>query len=233
MVTPQASRPKIYDPNAHPELAEMRRGPRPWLVPLLGVIFVALVAVSIGLTASSPNSDASAASVIRYYTDNKGRLQSAAIMTAVSIPAGLFFFALLRDYLRRSERARPYATIALVGAIVFASGGALTAGLQLALADVPDRLTPGAAQALNIMNNDLTAGLLIGGLATMQLGYGVAILLGKAFPTWLGWLTIAIGIVSLLGPLAFIGLLATGVWVLIVSAMIYPKLRDESPAPTS
>jgi hypothetical protein len=233
MVTPHAARPKIYDPEAHPELAEMRRGPRPWLVPLLGVIFVALLAVSIGLTASTPNSDSSAASVIRYYTDNQNRLRAAAIMTGVSIPAGLFFFALLREYLRRSERARPYATIALAGAIVFAAGGAVTAGLQFALADVPDRLAPGAAQALNILNNDLTAGLLIGGLATMQFGYGVAILIGKAFPKWLGWLTVVIGVVSLLGPLAFIGLLATGVWVLIVSAMIYPKLRDESPAPTT
>jgi hypothetical protein len=154
-------------------------------------------------------------------------------MTGVSIPAGLFFFALLREYLRRSERARPYATIALAGAIVFAAGGAVSAGLQLTLADVPSQLTPGAAQALNIMNNDLAAGLLIGGLATMQFGYGVAILIGKAFPKWLGWLTVAIGVVSLLGPLAFIGLIATGVWVLIVSAMIYPKLRDESPPPAS
>jgi hypothetical protein len=233
MVTPHAARPKIYDPEAHPELAEMRRGPRPWLIPLLGLIFVVLLGVSIGLTSSTPDSNSSAASVIRYYTDNQNQLRAAAIMTAVAIPAGLFFFALLREYLRRSERARPYATIALAGAIVFAAGGAVSAGLQLTLADVPSQLTPGAAQALNIMNNDLAAGLLIGGLATMQLGYGVAILLGKAFPKWLGWLTIVIGVVSLLGPIGFFGLLATGVWVLIVSAMIYPKLRDESPAPTS
>lgn len=233
MVTPHAARPKIYDPNAHPELAEMRRGPRPWLVPLLGVIFVALLAVSIGLSSSTPNSDASSISVIRYYTDHQNQLRASAIMTGISIPAGLFFFALLREYLRRSERARPYATIALAGAIVFAAGGAISAGLSFALADVPDRLTPASAQALNILNNDLTAGLLIGGLATMQFGYGVAMLLGKAFPTWLAWLTIAIGVVSLLGPLAFIGLIATGVWILIVSAMIYPKLRDESPAPTT
>jgi hypothetical protein len=233
MVTPHAARPKIYDPSAHPELDENRRGPRPWLVPLLGLIFVVLLGVSIGLTSSTPDSNSSAASVVSYYTSNQNRLRAAAIMTAVAIPAGLFFFSLLREYLRKSERARPYATIALAGAIVFAVGGAVTAGIQLTLADVPAQLTPGAAQALNIMNNDLTAGLLIGGLATMQFGYGVAFLIGKAFPTWLGWLTIVIGVVSLLGPLAFIGLIATGVWVLIVSGMIYPRLRDESPAPMS
>ena len=233
MVTPQAARPKIYDPNAHPELDENRRGPRPWLVSLLGVIFVALLAVSIGLSSSTPNSDSSAVSVIRYYTDHQNQMRAAAIMTGVAIPAGLFFFALLREYLRRSERARPYATIALAGAILFAASGAIAAGLSSRWPMCRTGSDSRCAQALNIMNNDLNAALLIGGLATMQLGYGVAILLGKAFPTWLGWLTVVIGVVSLLGPLAFIGIIATGVWILIVSAMIYPKLRDESPAPAS
>jgi hypothetical protein len=46
MVTPHAARPRIYDPEAHPELAESRRGARPWLVPLLGVIFFALLAAT-------------------------------------------------------------------------------------------------------------------------------------------------------------------------------------------
>ena len=227
MVTPHAARPKIYDPNAHPELAESPRGPGPWLLPLLGIVFVVLVAVSIGLSTSAPSSNASPASVVRYYTDNQNRMRASGIMTAVAIPAGLFFFALLREFLRRSERARPYATIALAGAIVFAAGGAISAGLSLTLADVPNQLTPGAAQALNVLNSDLTAGLLIGGLATMQFGYGVAILLGKAFPKWLGWVTIAIAIavVSLLGPLAFFGLIATGIWILIVSGMIYPRVQ--------
>jgi hypothetical protein len=230
MVTPQAARPRIYDPDAHPELAESRRGPRPWLVPLLGLIFVVLFGVGIGLTWSMPDSNASPPTIVQYFSAHQGQLRASALVTAGAVVAGLFFFTLLRDYLRRSERARPYATVALAGAIIFAAGGALSAGLSLAMADVPNQLTPGAAQTLNLLNNDLTGGLLIGGLATMQLGFGVAFLLGKAFPTWLGWVTIAIGIVSLAGPLAFIGLLATAVWVLIVSAMIYPRLKDETPA---
>jgi uncharacterized protein involved in cysteine biosynthesis len=68
------------------------------------------------------------------------------------------------------------------------------------------------------------------GLAAMQLGFGVAFLVGKAFPAWLGWLSIVIGVVALLGPLAFLALMATGVWVLIVSAMIYPRLAAGSEA---
>lgn len=226
MVRLHAAHPKIYDPEAHPELDTSRSGPPAWLVPLLGVIFVAVLAVGFGLGWSMPNSDASPGSVVRYYVDHHGRTNTAAILTAVSVPVGLFFFVLLREFLLKSERARPFSTIALAGAIVFGCGGALSAGLTFSLTDVPSRLTPGAAQALNVLNNNLVGGLMIAGLATMQLAFGIAFLVGKAFPAWLGWLTLAIGVVSLLGPLAFIGFIATGVWVLIVSALIYSRMEE-------
>jgi len=226
MVAPHAAHPKkIYDPQAHPELDE-NRPPRAWVVPLLGLVFVALLAVSIGLTANGPQSNASGASVIAYYTDHKDRATISGLMTAISIPAGLFFFGLLREYLHASRAVRPYSIIALAGAIVFAVGGCIQAGLTISLTDVPTQLSTSAAQALNVLSSDMGAGLFIGGLSTMQFAFGIAFLVGKAFPKWLGWLSIVIGVVCLLGPLVFFGLIATGVWVLIVSAMIYPRLRD-------
>lgn len=230
MVRLHTTHPKVYDPEAHPELVTARPGPRAWLVPLLGVIFAALLGVGIGLSSDSPDSNAGAASIVRFYTDHKDRITTSALLTSLAVVAGLFFLVLLREFLLRSERSRPFCTVAMAGAIVFAVGGAVSAGVTLSLTDVPNQLTPGAAQALNILNNDLGAGLLIGGLGTMQLGFGVAFLAGKAFPAWLGWLSIVIGVVSLLGPLAFFGLMATGVWVLIVSAMIYPRLAAGSQA---
>jgi hypothetical protein len=169
--------------------------------------------------------------VVRFYIDHQHQTQASALLSAIAVVAGLFFFTLLREFVRRSERARPYSTVALAGAIVFAAGCGLSAGLSLALADVPGQLTPGAAQTLNILNNDLVAGLMIGGLATMQLGFGAAFLLGRALPAWLGWVTVAIGVISLAGPFAFFGLLGTAVWVLVVSGMIHPKLKNEYRAP--
>lgn len=198
---------------------------RAWLVPLLGLIFVVLLAVGFVLSGSTPNSDASGLSVINYYSANTGKENASALLTALSIPAGLFFLALLREYLRSSRAARPFGTIGLLGAVLFAAAGCLQAGLTFSLADVPTKLTPGAAQALNVLSSDLAGGLLIGGLSTMQLGFGIAFLLSRRFPTWLGWLSIVIAVVSLAGPLAFVGLIATGVWVLIVSALLYLRLE--------
>ncbi|HWG23420.1 hypothetical protein [Actinospica sp.] len=226
-------RKKVYDPEAHPELDHNRPDPRAWLTPLLGVVFVALVAVSAGLNWSMPDHNASNASIINYYAAHSGRVKTSAIMGAIAVPAGLFFFGLLREHLSASRAARPFAVIALAGAVVFAVGGAMSAGLSFTLADVPTKLSGGAAQALNVLNSDLIVGLFIGGLATMQLAFGVAFLVSKAFPTWLGWLTVVIGVVSLLGPLFFFGLIATGVWILIVSALIYPKLRDRGKPPAA
>lgn len=198
---------------------------RAWLVPLLGVIFVILLVAGFLLLSNSPDSNQSGLGVIRYYTAHSGQAKASALVTAISIPFGLSFFAFLRECLRRNHAARPFATIALVGAVVFAGAGAVGAGLTFSLADVPNQLTPSAAQALNVLDSDLTVGLLIAGLSTMMLGFGVAFLVGRAFPAWLGWITVAIGIVALAGPLAFGALLATGVWVLIVSGLLYPRLK--------
>lgn len=227
MVTPHAAQPKIYDPSKHPELVGEERRPPAWLVPLLGVIFVALLAVGFALGSSSPNSDASGLSVISYFSAHTGQIRASGLLSALAVPAGVFFFYSLRERACQSRAARPFGNVALLGMVLFAATGCLSAGLSFALSDVPRSLTPGAAQALNILTADATTGFLIGGLSTMMLAFGMAFLVGKAFPVWLGWLSIVIGIVSLAGPLAFFGLLATGVWVLIVSAMLYMR-RDSA-----
>jgi hypothetical protein len=229
MAAPETARPESIHHGGPPHLGGAPSRPRPWLGPLFGVIFVVMLAVSFGLDWSTPSSDATGPAVISYYSAHSGRANTSALLIALSIPAGLFFFVFLREYLRTSPTARPFTTVALAGAVVFAVSGCVTAGLTLSLADVPTQLSPSAAQALNVLASDASAGLLIGGLSTMQFGFGVAILAGRQLPRWLGWLTILIAVVSLLGPLVFAGLLATAVWALIVSALLYQ--RPTAPTP--
>ena len=65
-----------------------------------------------------------------------------------------------------------------------------------ALSDSPTHLSPGAAQALNVLSNDMVltnaAGFCAFGIAS-----GVAILRSADLPKWLGWLAILIGIAVL------------------------------------
>lgn len=199
-------------------------GEQRWVVPLLGLIFVALLVVSFVLTSDSPDSSAGGLSVISYYNDHRAQQNTSAVLIIISIPVGLFFFGLLREYLRRSRTARPFATIAFVGAAVFAAGGCVASGLQFALADVPGQLSPSAAQAMNIMNSDLSFPMIVAGVSVLQLGFGIAVLRSRLLPTWLGWLAVAIGVVAAAGPIGFFGFLASGVWILLASALLYERL---------
>jgi hypothetical protein len=201
-----------------------------WLVPLLGVIFVALVVVSVALTAGSPDSSSSGLTVVNYFLNHRDQQFAAAICTIIAIPVGLFFFGLLRGYLSRSRESRTMTAIGFAGVVVFAAGGCISAGMQLALADVPGRLTLAAAQTLNILNNDLGFPLIVAGVSALQFGFGISILRTKLLPAWVGWLSVAIGVVALIGPIGFIGFAATGLWILIVSVLLYERTASHLAA---
>jgi hypothetical protein len=55
-----------------------------------------------------------------------------------------------------------------------------------------------------------------------------------ALPKWLGWFSILIGIVLLIGPIGWAALIfATPIWVLIVSVWLYLRSRAVAPATSS
>lgn len=198
-------------------------GYRAWLIPVVGVVFVILLVLGFVLVSGAPGSGADGRDVIGYYGANHDRALASALARAVSVPAGLVFFALLREYVDRSPAGRVWGVVALLGAGVLSASSAVAAGMTLSLVDVTDHLTPGAAQALNVLGNDLATGLLIGGLSATQFGFGLAFLAGRMFARWLGWLTLAIAVVALLGPLAFFALAAGAVWVLVVAGELYTR----------
>jgi hypothetical protein len=200
---------------------------------LSGLAFVALVAGS-NLTAGAlPDPSASPTKVIAFYTAHKTGQQVSATLTAAAVVVGLYFFWGLRNYLARVGDGEQLATLGFVGAVVFGVGGCINAGLQWSLAAVPTQLTPGAAQALNVLfKDDLATGLYNAGLATMMLFYGIAMLRGRGMPTWLGWTSVALGLIALAGPLVFLVFVLTAPWAIAVSILLYRRIGD-SDASTS
>jgi hypothetical protein len=199
---------------------------------LSGIAFVALVLASQLSSGGLPDSSASPAKVIDFYQAHRTGEQSGAVLTAIAVVVGLYFFGSLRSYLGRDSGGVQFAAIGFAGAILFGVGGCINAGLQWSLADVPSRLTPGAAQALNVLSKDnLATGLYIAGLATLMLFYGVAMLRSRLMPRSLGWLTVVLGLIALAGPLVFLVFVATGPWAIIVSVLLYRRY-DGDPAPS-
>lgn len=191
-------------------------------VPLTGVVFVALLIASNVLVGTAPESSDSAAKVIAFYQAHRTKIEVSSFLTGLSLFFGLFFYASLRDYLFLSRTAARLATTAFGGAVLFAVGGSLAAGLQFALADVPSKLSPAAAQALNVLENDLALFALTAGIAVLLMAAGIAILRSRLLPAWLGWVAIVIAVVGLT-PAGFFAFFGAGVWTLIASVLIYMR----------
>jgi hypothetical protein len=198
--------------------------------PLTGVLFflVLLAAVLIGgnsLTASS-----SPAEVLIHYKAHQHGPQVSGVLTVISVLIGVIFYGQLRDYLRRDDGARGWTATAFGGAILFAASGGISAGVNFALTDSTSHLTPAAAQALQLISNDVSSGLSLAGIALLLFCFGLAILGSGLLPKWLAWVAFLIALVALFPPFGFFALVGVGIWTLIASIAMWRRLAGtESP----
>lgn len=187
--------------------------------PLTGIVFVVLVVLGgpVG-EGSTPDSKATGAQVIAYFEAHSSREQFGAVLLTLAFIVFLFFAGSLRSYLRQTAAVEGLGAVILAGAAVLVTGQTAGSGLILALSDSPQHLSPDAAQALNLLNNDMVltnaAGFCVFGIAS-----GLAILRGAALPRWLGWMAIVIG-VSVVTPAEFVGVLLLAFWIVTVSVLI-------------
>jgi len=196
--------------------------------PVTGLIFVALMLISVSLSGSTPDSNASAGRVIAFYVAHRHDQQVSDITFTLAALFIVFFAGALYGYLRETQAAASAGAVMLVGAGLLAVGLTILAGTNWALADVPGRLSPAAAQALNVIGNDVFYTLPVGG-AAFGIAGGVAILRGARLPGWLGWIAVVIG-VALATPALWIAGVALFVWVLVVCSLVY--VRGGAAAPT-
>lgn len=205
---------------------------RPWnrMAPLTGVALVVLLVLSQVLLGNEPGENASAGQVVAFYNAHHGGIQVSAYLTGLAVVSGLFFYAYLSDHIRRAENSARLAIAAFGGAVLFAVGGALSAGTQFALADVPGKLSPAAAQALNLLQQDISVFLIAAGAAGLLLASGLAILRGRQLPAWVGWLGLVLGIASLV-PLRNIGAPLAGIWTLVVSILLCLRAGRPTSSP--
>lgn len=194
---------------------------------LSGIPFVLLVVASNSIGGGFPENSESPTKVIAFYQAHKTGQQVSASLTAAAVVVGLSFFGSLRAYLRRDTEAQDLVAIAFAGAVLFGAAGCVNAGLQWSLAAVPDQLSPGATQALNVLGKDnLATGFFGAGLATLMLFYGIAMIRTRLLPAWLGWVSVALGVTAVAGPLVFIVFTLTAPWAILVSVFLYRRYDD-------
>jgi len=201
--------------------------PRPGMerfAPLTGIVAVLLFVIAVIVGGETPDVDDSTREVVEFWRDEEGSQIAAAILGAWGSVLLVWFGGSLRERLRGAPVADPgsdrLAALAFAGFVVIAVGVLAFCGFAFAAVDAADEgLPPAVIQTLSVLNSDFFF-IVAGGNFLAMLASGVAIVRYGRLPRWLGIVAILLGILALT-PVGFLAFLATGVWVVIVSILLF------------
>jgi hypothetical protein len=188
---------------------------------LSGALAVVLVLVSfLALGGDTPDGDASANKVVRFYSAHETREVIAGVVLGLAAVVLIFFCAVVRDRLEHVAQGSSALPNFAFGAGIVASGGFMTAGaIHFALADYANDIQPVAAQALNALDSDFFLPFAIGTVA-LVLGISLIAIRTGMLASWLGWIGVLLFIVSFT-PVGFVGFGLAGIWLIAVSILLY------------
>jgi len=189
------------------------------LAPLAGALFGVVIAIGVVAGGEPLDSDASAEEVIKHYDD--GKFIIGIIMLALGAILFMFFAATLRKHLIASG-PEWLGSLGFGGAIVFAVGMGGFASSQFALVDAADQKNLAAAQALNLIDSNNFPPAVIG-ISVFLLATAWHVLSSRSLPRWIGWMSLVIGILALLGPLGILAFLLLAPWSFIVGIVLYRR----------
>lgn len=194
------------------------------LLPLSGIVFVALVLIGVvGLGGSTPSNDASAQKVFSFYDAHHARQTITAFILAASVPFLVFFAASLATSLWPADGVRRavWQLVLIGGSIVFAAVLLVVALIHFALADAADQgLSGNALRALNALDADSWIAF-NAGFGVMMLGAAGALLTRVGGFRWLGWAALVLGIALFIPYADFFALLLSLVWMIVASVILF------------
>lgn len=185
-----------------------------------GLIVLVFVFLGFGpLGSGSPGENASGAAVVSWY--NAHMAQSWASFYCVAAGIGvLFFYAVaLRAKLRQAGAGSILSTTAFASGVALVAAVIASGATHVAIILAAHEHRPSVAALLNFIDQNNFEVILFGVVA-MSIFTGAAILNRSSLPAWLGWVTVVIGVLSALGSLSFIGLLAWGIWLPVAGFVI-------------
>jgi hypothetical protein len=186
-----------------------------WLsrwAPASGVLAAVLVAIAFFTSPKAPGDDATGAQVIAWYNSHSASDFTSDLMGGLAVLLLVLFAVGLVRQVRTGDRWLAYG--ALAGAVFGGVGFLTSIGFDSVLAQNHNHLTVASAQTLNLLENDFFLPILVG-FALFGILAGLAVVVGKILPKWMGWVMFAFGLACLAGPAGFFGLLAIMLWVLV------------------
>jgi hypothetical protein len=202
----------------------------PRLALLAGAVFVVLVAAGFTVGGDTPEVKSSAVKIVNYYNDNQAKQIVAALLVLASVPFLLIFSVVLQRTLRAFERPGGWLSLlAFAGGVVAAAGFLVAVGIHIALVESTDHHQLAAAQALNALDSDCFPAF-AAPIGVLTFATGFATFRGQGpLPRWLGWVAVIVGLL-VFTPAGFFAFLASGVWVLVVSVVLYMRAAPTAAA---
>jgi hypothetical protein len=195
--------------------------------PLTGIIFVVLIVIAAIIGGETPDVDDSTVSVVKWWQDNDTSQIWANAIAGWSTIFLVWFGGSLRVALRRTEgEPGRLSVVSFGGALLIAAGLLSFASFGFAAADVADDVpdvSPAVIQALSVLSSDFFL-LVAGGTGLFMIATGIAVVRFGALPAWMGYVAVILGLAAV-SPIGFFAFLATGIWILIASVLLY--LRDQ------
>jgi hypothetical protein len=205
----------------------MERSNRGWLVPLVtGLGFAVLLIISFIVTGEPKSADHSPGEIANWYSDNKDSAEIGSFIGIVAAGFLIFFGAYLRKVFEPGAGLM-LSILPLIAVSIVALGGAIDGMLTFAAAEAVDDIPAPEIQTIQaIWDNDFLPLLL--GVLVFNWSVGLAVLRSGALPKWLGWWGIVFGVITLAGPIGFIGAPGAALWIIIASIMLSMRARSAS-----
>ena len=187
-----------------------------------------IVIVSFAIGGEPPDAEEPVQEIADHYLDDSDSIKLGAFLSAIAaVP--LIFFA---NYLRTVFHGTRAAATILVGAAIVAVGASFDATLSFAMAEAADDIEPESLHTLQALwDNDFLPFAV--GLTVFDASLGVSILRTAVLPKWLGWVVVAIAVISVAGPIGFFAFPLTGLLVLVLSVWLAVIARRAATPPTA
>ena len=195
----------------------------------IGAIAIPLVILFSFFTASDDYDD-TAAGLIGYAKENQGDIWVQQIVALAAPVLISFFLASLWQRLRGSTEA--YRVLTVLGGTLFVAFFAVGMTLWSAPLLSPDEISDAAAEAYLGYDDVGWVLLALSGIAigVMIIGVSLAALELDMIPTWAGWVSVALGVVSF-ATLAAIGIFAWVIWLVAAGCLLLFTRESTAPAP--
>lgn len=195
--------------------------------PLGGVVFVVLFVIgTIFLFSGAPSGDDSPTKVRAWFADSghRDRINVGWILIGLGVFFLLWFIASLRRAVSRVEADGFLTSVVTIGGTIYAALALTAVAVSQAIRTMSDdtfhhRVYPELIHAADDASWVIHASG-AAGLAAMIIAASLAFMSRGVWPRWAGWVSVAVGILSL-ASVAFFPQFLWLLWILIVSVLLF------------